>query len=230
MGDGPEGRLPLSWMWFKPRPGGGGSMCSGGRFLVGFSAGTAERPDVPDVVEASLTLTADGTWVVWAHKAARPERDRFQPLTGGDPYPRDAIASCRRGARHKAPQRMCSCGFHALSASAAPVVTFGAWQLDVALSGRILAFEWSGGGVLFRAERQTVIRAGALGDPPAPPDDPAGRLAARPVTNPRGVSPIQLRLPEAAPPTIELADDAGYCLLRRGPMTPLEEPVLAGAC
>ena len=97
------------------------------------------------------------------------------------------------------------------------------------LSGRILAFEWAGGGVLFRAERQTVIRAGAPWDPPAPPADPAGRLAARPTTNPRGAAPTRLRLPEPTPPTIELADDAGYCRLPDRPITPVGETVLVSA-
>jgi hypothetical protein len=204
-------------------------MCSGGRFLVELNAGTAERPDVPEVIQASLTLTADDTWIVWAHKIARPEGDRFRPLTGGDPYPREAIASCLTGARHQAPQRRCSCGFHALSAPATPVMSFGAWQLDVALSGRILAFEWPGGGVLFRAERQTVIRVAAPWDPTAPPADPAGRLAARPTTNPRGAAPIGLSLPKHTPPTVEIVDDAGYCMLSPGPTAPAGEPVLAGA-
>lgn len=204
-------------------------MCSGGRFLVEFSAGTVERPDVPAVIQESLTLTADDTWVVWAHKVARPEGNKFRPLTGGDPYPRDAIASCLTGARHEAPQRTCTCGFHALSTSAAPLVSFGAWQLDVALSGRILAFEWVGGGVLFRAERQTVIRTAPGSQPPGPPADPAGRLAARPTTHPRGAAPIGLRLPEGTPPTVELADDAGYCMIRPAPIIPVGEAVVAGA-
>jgi hypothetical protein len=214
-------------------------MCSGGRFLAGFTAGTAERPDVPDAIGESLTLTVDETWVVWAHKVARPEgdwsrpaTDRFRPLTGGDPYPRDAIATCLTGANHKAPKRNCSCGFHALSTAAAPLVSFGAWQLDVAVSGRILAFEWpggAGGGVLFRAERQTVIRAAATWDPPAPPADPAGWLAARPIVNPRGAAPTHLDLPEAVPPTVGLADDAGYCMLDHGNIVPVSETVLVGA-
>jgi hypothetical protein len=211
-------------------------MCSGGRFLAGFTAGTAERPDVPDVIGESLTLTVDETWVVWAHKVAhpggdwsRPATDRFRPLTGGEPYPRDAIASCLTGANHKAPKRNCSCGFHALSTAAAPLVSFGAWQLDVALSGRILAFEWAGGGVLFRAERQTVVCAAATSDPPGPPADPAGWLAARPTTNPRGAAPIGLHVPTGTPPSVELADDAGYCMLRPDPIAPVGESVLAGA-
>jgi hypothetical protein len=204
-------------------------VCSGGRFLVEFRAGTLERPDVPDVVQESLTLTADETWVVWAHKVARPAGDRFRPLTGGDPYPRDAIAGCLTGADHKAPQRTCTCGFHALSTQAAPLVSFGAWQLEVALSGRILAFDWAGGGVLFRAERQTVIRSAAPWDPPAPPADPAGWLAARPTTHPRGAAPTRLRLPEQAPPTVDVVDDVGFCMLRHGPITPVVETVLVGA-
>jgi hypothetical protein len=78
-------------------------MCHGGRLIADFSAGTSERPDAPAVVRAGLTLTVDETWVVWAHKVAIPVRDKFLPLTGGDPYPHDAVAKCRRGARHAAP-------------------------------------------------------------------------------------------------------------------------------
>jgi hypothetical protein len=92
-----------------------------------------------------------------------------------------------------------------------------------------LAFEWPGGGVLFRAERQTVIRAAATWDPPAPPADPAGWLAARPIVNPRGAAPTHLDLPEAVPPTVELADDAGYCMLDHGNIVPVSETVLVGA-
>jgi hypothetical protein len=180
-------------------------------------------------VDDCLTVTADDTWVVWAHKVARPAGDRFRPLTGGNPYPRDAVATCLLGASHKAPHRKCTCGFHALSGSAAPLASFGAWQLDVVLAGRILVFEWAGGGVLFRAERQTVIRAAASGVPPAPPADPAGRLAARPIANPRGAAPIGLRLPEEPPPVGELADDAGSSKIGPEPVTPVGELVLAGA-
>ena len=35
---------------------------------------------------------------------------------------------------------------------------YGPTALTVALSGRVLAFEWPGEGVLWRAERQTVVR------------------------------------------------------------------------
>ena len=156
-------------------------------------------------------------------------QNRIRPLTGGDAYPRDAIANCLTGANHNAPKRTCTCGFHALSTAATQLVSFGAWQLEVALSGRILAFEWAGGGVLFRAERQTVIRTAAPWDPPVPPADPAGWLAARPTTNPRGAAPIGLYLPERTPPTVEVADDAGFCMLRYDPTSRVTEPVLAGA-
>jgi hypothetical protein len=187
-------------------------MCSGGRFLAEFTAGTDERPQVPEVVEACLTLTADEAWVVWAHKVASKVGDRFVPLTGGEPYPRDAVAECRQGRRHSAPKRDCTCGFHALSI---PFPHFRAHyhQLEVALSGRILAFEWEPSGVLFRAARQTVIRVSEPPEPPLPPPDPTGTLAGLRRRDPRGAGPIRLRLPEATPPAVELDDDPGYCVL-----------------
>jgi hypothetical protein len=198
-------------------------MCSGGRLLADFNAGLDERPDVPDAVESCLTWTADGAWIVWAHKVARAAtRDRFVPLTGGEPYPADAVARCRFGLGHHAPHPDCSCGFHALSAAAVPPI--GVVHLDVALSGRILAFEWDGNGVLFRASRQTVVRVNTKqrdGEPArwVPPDDPDGLFASRYEGQPRGAGPIHLRLPVSTPAKVEIVDDAGYCVLagRLGP-------------
>jgi hypothetical protein len=74
-------------------------------------------------------------------------------------------------------------------------------RLDVALSGRILAYEWDEGGVLFRAARQTVVRVHE--------EDPIGPR----VRQPRGAGPVQLRLPQASPAEVALVDDAGYCFL-----------------
>lgn len=204
-------------------------MCRGGRFLCSFSAGAEERPDVPEPIADSLTVTADGEWVVWAHKLARPDGDSFRPLTNGDSYPRDAVARCRRGGGHDAPDLACTCGFHALSADAKlGYFALGLLRLDVALSGRILAFEWpEGGGVLFRAERQTVVHAAAqtglverflpgrmreAGLTGLPPDD-AGQLARRPHADPQGSGPVRLRLPaRATAPVIAVADDIGLCV------------------
>jgi hypothetical protein len=194
----------------------GWTMCSGGRFVADFSAGTRERPDVPDVVQESLTITADGDWVVWAKKLARAAGDRFIPLTGHGWYPVHAVAECRRGERHTAPQRHCTCGFHALSGpvNALQVIGLGVVQLDVALSGRVLAFEWEGGGVLFRAARQTVVRVNRLpGDwRPRPPEEPGGRLARLVRQDPKGAGPRRLSLPRATAPFVSLSDDAGYCM------------------
>jgi hypothetical protein len=60
-----------------------------------------------------------------------------------------------------------------------------AFFLEVVLSGRILTFEWAGGGMLFRAARQTVVRVdtaeqNASQRPAAGrrPDDPDGSPAA----------------------------------------------------
>src|SRR5690349_18571318 len=138
-------------------------MYRGGRLIADFVAGTGARPGLPEDRDEHLTPTVDGRWVVWAHKLARPEGDLFVPLTGGSGYPADARAECRaRGVRrgHDAPDPRCTCGFHALSSRRLPGLRFhsGFTPLTVALSGRVLAFEWPGAGVLWRAERQTVVR------------------------------------------------------------------------
>jgi hypothetical protein len=201
-------------------------MCEGGRLVADFVAGTSVRPTLPEVADEHLTATADGLWVVWAYKLAWIQGDLFVPMTGRSGYPADAKATCRvRGARpdHDAPDPKCTCGFHALSNRMLPglVVRDGLSELTVALSGRVLAFEWASGGVLWRAERQTVVRIG----PPPPsdlarsilaalshPDDPEGRLAViRPVA-PRDSGPVRLNLPASAPVVEMCHDDAGWCV------------------
>lgn len=205
-------------------------MCHGGRFLASFCAGTEERPRVPDPIGDSLTSTVEGKWVVWAYKLARADGALFTPLTGGPGYPEDATALCRLGRRHAVPDRSCTCGFHAVSGERglAPLTPFGfgCVRLDVALSGRILAFEWPVGGVLFRAERQTVVHA-VTHDPEveitAPgrrwavvpgrrPDDPAGDVVGRIPTDPRGAGPVRLRLPDQPPVKVSVADHVGWCV------------------
>ena len=101
-------------------------------------------------------------------------------------------------------------------------------HLDVALTGRVLAFEWMGGGVLFRAARQTVARINTStlvapndGGLP-PPQDPSGWLTRRVEGDSRGEGPFRLEIPKSAPPMVEVTDDPGYCL--RDP-TPDMEPV-----
>jgi hypothetical protein len=91
-------------------------------------------------------------------------------------------------------------------------------HLEVALSGRVLALDWMGGGVLFRAARQTVMRTAASVAPDddlrwfRPPDEePGGSLARLVGQAPRGAGSLRLTLPEAAPPVVGVADDAGYC-------------------
>ena len=199
-------------------------MCRGDRLVADFVAGTDARPGLPEQLEDHLTTTVDGLWVVWAHKLARQAGDLFVPLTGGPSYPADARAKCRaRGIRgtHDAPDPRCTCGFHALSSRRLPGLHAGrGWSaLTVALSGRVLAFEWAGGGVLWRAERQTVVRI----DRPAPaariaavpakrhPDDPDGRLAVVPAATPRDSGPVRLKLPVSCP-VVPVCDDAGWCL------------------
>jgi hypothetical protein len=206
-------------------------MCSGDRLLADFVAGTAARPGLPEGLQEHLTTTVDGLWVVWAHKLALQAGDLFVPLTGGSGYPADARATCRRRAArgaHDAPDPACTCGFHALSSPGLPGLRAGGGftALTVALSGRVLAFEWARGGVLWRAERQTVVRI----DRPVPfdrtarvrgrrryPDDPDGRHAVVPAVTPRDSGPVRLNLPVSAPVLPVSHDDAGWCVEFRTP-------------
>jgi hypothetical protein len=201
-------------------------MCRGGRLIADFVAGSGTRPDLPEDLEEHLTTTVDGSWVVWAHKLARPVGDLFVPLTGGSGYPADARAECRRrGARrsHDAPEPGCTCGFHALSSRRLPGLPagHGFMTLTVALSGRVLALEWAGEGVLWRAERQTVVRI----ERPAPfdraegvlakrrrPGDPDARPAAVSAAPPHDSGPMRLNLPVSAPVLAVCHDDAGWCV------------------
>jgi hypothetical protein len=93
--------------------------------------------------------------------------------------------------------------------------------LTVALSGRVLAFEWPGEGVLWRAERQTVVRIerpalfdrteGVLGQR-RHPGDPDGRAAVVPAATPRDSGPMRLNLPVSSPVLPVCHDDAGWCV------------------
>jgi hypothetical protein len=200
-------------------------MCRGGRLVADFEAGTCDRPDVPEELQQHLTVTTGGLWVVWAHKLARQQGDLFVPLRGGSGYPADARAECRpRGApgNHRVPDPGCTCGFHALSDERLPGLPprGGFTVLTVALSGRVLAFEWAGNGVLWRAGRQTVVRVGRHAVPDRPgevagarrrPDDPDGRLAALTGAPPHDSGPVRLNLPASCPVTPMNHDDAGWC-------------------
>ena len=200
-------------------------MCRGGRLVADFVAGASTKPDVPEEIQEHLTVTAGGLWVVWAYKLARQSAALFVPLRGGTGYPADARAECRsrraHGA-HRVPDPGCTCGFHALSDGRLPGLPtrMGLTPLTVALSGRVLAFEWAGDGVLWRAERQTVVRVGLppvpdrLGEVPPSrrhPDDPDGRLALRPAATPRDSGPVRLNLPASCPVMLMRHDDAGWC-------------------
>jgi hypothetical protein len=200
-------------------------MCSGDRLVADFVAGTGARPALPGELGEHLTTTVTGLWVVWAYKLARRAGDLFVPLTGGAGYPADARATCRfRGARgvHGAPDPGCTCGFHALSSRRLPGLPAdrGFTALTVALSGRVLALEWAGDGVLWRAERQTVVRVdrptrsgrteGVLGTR-RHPGDPDGRPAVVPAAPPRDSGPVRLNLPVSAPVLPVCHDDAGWC-------------------
>jgi hypothetical protein len=207
-------------------------MCSGDHLVADFVAGTDARPGLPDELTEHLTTTVDGLWVVWAHKLAQSAGDLFVPLTGGTGYPADARATCRFRRAHDAPDPGCTCGFHALSVPmllGLPAVG-GFTALTVALSGRVLAFDWAGGGVLWRAERQTVVRIGrpdrfgrSAGVPAKrlPPDDPGGRPAVIPAGTPRDAGPVRLNLPVSAPVLPVCHDDAGWCM---GSGTPGHSP------
>jgi hypothetical protein len=93
--------------------------------------------------------------------------------------------------------------------------------LTVALSGRVLAFEWAGEGVLWRAERQTVVRierpagadrtAGVLGQR-RHPGDPDGRPAVVTPGAPRDSGSMRLNLPASCPVLPLGHDDAGWCV------------------
>jgi len=201
-------------------------MCRGGRLLADFVAGTEARPGLPEKLDEHLTTTVSGLWVVWAHKLAQLAGDLFVPLTGGSGYPADARAECRRrGVRraHDAPDPGCTCGFHALSSRGLPGLPAGRGfaALTVALSGRVLALEWAGEGVLWRAERQTVVRIqrSALFHRAEPalgnrrhPGDPDGRPAIVAAATPRDSGPVRLNLPVAAPVLPVCHDDAGWCV------------------
>jgi hypothetical protein len=201
-------------------------MCRGDRLVADFVAGAGARPDLPGELDEHLTTTVDGLWVVWAHKLARQAGDLFVPLTGGSGYPADARATCRRrGAlgAHDAPDPGCTCGFHALSSRRLPGLPVGRGftALTVALSGRVLALEWAGEGVLWRAERQTVVRIErpTLSDraESAPgkrrdPGDPDGRRAVVPAAPPRDSGPVRLNLPVSCPVLPMCHDDAGWCV------------------
>ena len=201
-------------------------MCSGDRLVADFVAGTDARPGLPEELQEHLSTTVNGLWVVWAHKLARQAGHLFVPLTGGSGYPADARAKCRfRGVRgaHDAPEPGCTCGFHALSSRKLPGLPAGSGftALTVALSGRVLAFEWVGGGVLWRAERQTVVRVerpallnrteAVLGKR-RHPGDPDGRLAVVPAATPHDSGPMRLNLPGSAPVLPLCHDDAGWCV------------------
>jgi hypothetical protein len=198
-------------------------MCRGDRLIADFVAGTDARPGLPEALQEHLTTTVDGLWVVWAHKLARQEGDLFVPLTGGSGYPADARAKCRLGRAHDAPDPGCTCGFHALSSRRLPglPVHRHLTTLTVALSGRVLAFEWRGEGVLWRAERQTVVRierSTRSGQPEAVlsqrrhPGDPDGRAAVVSPAAPRDSGPVRLNLPVSSPVLPVCHDDAGWCV------------------
>ena len=198
-------------------------MCSGDRLVADFVAGFDARPGLPGELEEHLTKTVDGLWVVWAHKVARQSGDLFIPLRGGPGYPADARAECGRWRDHDAPDPGCTCGFHAVSSRGLPGlrVHSGFTPLTVVLSGRVLAFEWAGAGVLWRAERQTVVRIERSARPAdrmerflstrRRPDDPDGRLAVVPAATPRDSGPVRLSLPVSAPVLPVCHDDAGWC-------------------
>ncbi len=229
---GPGRGLTLRYSYLREEV----AMCIGGRLVADFVAGTDARPALPAEFEEHLTTTVNGQWVVWAHKLARQVDELFVPLTGRDAYRADARARClRSGVRgaHDAPDPGCTCGFHALSSRTLPGLPVGGPSLvalTVALSGRVLAFEWARGGVLWRAERQTVVRvegraslevavqdngqrlvAESILSKRRHPGDPDGRPAVMSPVAPRDSGPMRLELPVSAPVLPVCHDDAGWC-------------------
>ena len=216
-------------------------MCRGKRLVADFVAEVGSQPDLPGGLQRHLTLTVDQQWVVWAYKLAQPVGDLFVPLTGRPGYPADATAECRNRlaqdgqGTHRAPDPRCTCGFHALSDPRLPRLPArrGFSMLTVALSGRVLAFEWDGPGLLWRAERQTVVRVGRLirfdqteqlPATPRHPDDPAGRAAIVAGATPHDSGPVRLRLPVSSPVLPVSHDDAGWCLVEAGLSSPEHAP------
>lgn len=158
-----------------------------------------------------------------AYKYALREGDRFVALTGAR-YPAVARAGCRIDPGHVAPERGCTCGFHAVADDPSSV-TFGyaRWadvRLHVVLSGRVLVFA-ADDTLGFRAEQQTVLAADDLPEPTDPrlrairarrlgqrPDDAGhagARLRRRPPTRPDG----SIRLPRRGDdlPVVPTPDD-----------------------
>jgi hypothetical protein len=85
----------------------------------------------------------------------------------------------------------------------------------------VLAFEWAGGGVLWRAERQTVVRierpalfdrAEGVPGERRHPGDPDGRPAVVPAPAPHDSGPMRLDLPVSSPVLPVCHDDAGWCV------------------
>jgi hypothetical protein len=202
---------------------------------------------LPGVVKRSLTQTTDGRWIVWAYKIAYRSGDCFTALTGyrysadaraecrrdAQHVAPDPACTCGFHAvsdpdtgvlRRVVPSKPSKT--RDLSAlldrirrriAAAPFSFDRPVLLTVALSGRVLAFDYASDSVLFRAERQTVLR---VDDPTAqPPDDPAGTREQLMPRHPTDVGPVRLALPNQQPATVTIADDAGFCLLTPAPVT-----------
>jgi len=186
-------------------------MCSGGRLLADFLAGGLDEPKVPEAVQRCVDADRRREWVVWARKVA-PRGDAgsvhaddpalFLPGRRGRRMPLAAVVGEFRMTR---PARL-HVRFPFLSdplPSGRGPLSFlggGLLHLDVARSGRVLAFEWQGGGVLFRAARQTVIGSRVRSDPGR------GRRRTRVAgwqsiarDHPSGAGPVRLRLPQSTP-------------------------------
>ena len=164
-----------------------------------------------------------------------------------EPWPKRSLE--RRAGGHTAPEPSCTCGFHALSVPLTvpelglrpPGLSLlpghagsrgsGVVGLTVVLSGRILAFEWASGGLLFRAARQTVVRVErrtallAMAGIKRRPDDPEGRLVRATDNPPSGTGPVHLTLPLACA-RVAIRDDAGWCRTSAPPEPAPPTPVL----
>jgi hypothetical protein len=121
----------------------------------------------PPEVRRFLRFDAEDGWYVPAYKVASigrtPEgvEPLFRPLTSRVAYGTRSRAVCANRCGARCPNLSCTCGFYAVESEQAArsllVGRHGAVLLEVALTGRVAIFEWSGGGTMFRAEGQVVI-------------------------------------------------------------------------
>jgi hypothetical protein len=147
----------------------------------------------PPEVRRFLRFDAEDGWYVPAYKVASIGRTPegvgpvFRPLTSRDAYGTRSRAVCANRCGARCPNLSCTCGFYAVESEQAArrflVGRRGAVLLEVALTGRVAIFEWSGGGTMFRAEGQVVI---AYADPAERARGAAARVTLTGMVGPGG--------------------------------------------